>query len=136
MGGQEPHSDIGQDGHTAEHPLVAVLHWCPTSVTISKDTAGRYFVSFLLEEDIQTLPVVNLMVGVDVGLKDVAVFSTGEKIANPRHLHKSGHRLAHAQRSLARKKLVSKNREKARWKVARIHANIADQLRWTPMSRQ
>jgi len=100
----------------------------PTTVTISKDTAGRYFVSFLLEEDIQTLPVVSVMVGMDVGLKDVAVFSTGEKVATPRHLHKSRHRLAHAQRNLARKKLSSKNRDKASVKVAasmrRLPSNV------------
>jgi putative transposase len=111
------------------------IHWSrpfsgtPSTVTISKDTAGRYFVSFLIEEDIQALPVVNAMVGVDVGLKDVAVLSTGEKIANPRHLQRSERRLTHAQRNLARKQKGSKNREKARLKVAREHARIADQRR-------
>jgi putative transposase len=99
----------------------------PTTVTISKDTAGRYFVSFLVEEEIQELPVVNATVGVDVGLKDVAVLSTGEKIANPKHLRRSERRLAHAQRNFARKQKGSKNRDKARLKIARIHAKIADQ---------
>jgi len=99
----------------------------PSTVTVSKDTAGRYFVSFLIEEDIQPLSIVNAIVGVDMGLKDVAVFSTGEKIANPRHLHRSERRLAHAQQNLARKTRGSKNRDKARLKVARIHAKIADQ---------
>jgi putative transposase len=99
----------------------------PTSVTISQDTAGRYFVSFLVEEDIQSLPTVNAQVGVDVGLKDLAVFSTGEKVANLKHLRHSGRRLAHAQRNLTRKQKGSRNREKARLKVARIHARIADQ---------
>ena len=111
------------------------IHWSraftgtPTTVTISKDTAGRYFVSFLVEEELEALPVVSATIGVDVGLKDVAVFSTGEKIANPRHLRRSEHRLAHAQRNLARKQKGSKNREKARLKVAREHARIADQRR-------
>jgi len=109
------------------------IHWSraftgtPSSITISKDTAGRYFVSFLVEEDVGALPVVNAMVGVDVGLKDLVVFSTGEKVANPRHLRRSERRLAHAQRNLARKQRGSKNRDKARLKVARIHAKIADQ---------
>ncbi len=84
------------------------------TITISKDTAGRSFVSFLVEEPIQALPAVNAMVGVDVGLKDVAVFSTGEKVANPKRLHRSERCLAHAQRNLARKQRGSKNREKAR----------------------
>ncbi|HEX5441934.1 MAG TPA: RNA-guided endonuclease TnpB family protein [Ktedonobacterales bacterium] len=111
------------------------IHWSrfftgtPTTVTISKDTAGRYFVSFMVEEEIAALPVVNAWVGVDVGLKDVAVLSTGEKIANPRYLAHSERRLKHAQRHLARKQKGSKNREKARQKVAREHARIADQRR-------
>ena len=111
------------------------IHWsraftgAPTTVTISKDAAGRYFVSFLVEEEIAQLPVVNGMAGVDVGLKDLAVLSTGEKVANPRHLRRRERRLAHAQRDLARKQKGSKNREKARLKVAREHARIADQRR-------
>jgi putative transposase len=111
------------------------IHWSrsftgmPSTVTVSRDTAGRYFVSFLVEEDISPLPFTNAMVGVDVGLKDMAVFSTGEKIANPKYLHQSERKLAHAQRNLARKRKGSKNREKARLKVARIHAKIADQRR-------
>jgi putative transposase len=116
-----------------ETPLA--IHWSrafsetPTTITISKDTAGRYFVSFLVEEEVTPLPVVNALVGVDVGLKDVAVLSTGEKIANPRHLQRSEQRLKHAQRNLSRKQKGSKNREQARLKVAREHARIADQRR-------
>jgi putative transposase len=111
------------------------IHWSrtfsgtPSTVAITKDPAGRYFVSFLVEEEVATLPVVNAMVGVDVGLKDVAVLSTGEKIANPRHLQRSERRLKHAQRTLARKQQGSKHREQARVKVAREHARIADQRR-------
>ncbi len=109
------------------------IHWSraftgmPSTITISHDTAGRSFVSFLVEEEIQALPVVNAMMGVDVGLKDVAVLSSGERIANPQHLRRSERRLTHAQRNLARKQKGSKNREKARLKVAREHARIADQ---------
>jgi putative transposase len=109
------------------------IHWSrsftgtPSPITVSKDAAGRFFVSFLVEEDIQTLPVVNAQIGVDRGLKDLVVFSTAEKIANPKHLRSSERRLAHAQRRLARRQKGSKNRDKARLKVARIHAKIADQ---------
>lgn len=99
----------------------------PTTITITRDRAGRYFVSFLVEEEIATLPVINAMVGVDVGLKDVAVLSTGETLANPHHLQRSERRLKRAQQNLSRKQNGSKNREKARRKVARIHAQIADQ---------
>jgi len=99
----------------------------PSTVTISLDTAGRYFASFLVEEDIKPLPVVTTMVGIDVGLQDLTVLSTGEKVANPKHLRRSERTVAHAQRSLARKQKGSKNRDKARLKVARAHAKIADQ---------
>ncbi len=99
----------------------------PTTVTMSRDTAGRYFVSFLVEEEITMLPILETAVGVDVGLKDLAVLSTGEKIANPKHLAKSHTRLKRAQQSLCRKQKGSQNREKARRKVARLHVQIADQ---------
>jgi putative transposase len=70
------------------------IHWSrsfqgvPSTVTVSKDTAGRYFVSFLVDEDIQPWPVALAMarVGVDMGLKDLVVFSTGEKVANSKQL--------------------------------------------------
>jgi putative transposase len=108
------------------------IHWSrffagtPSIVTVNKDTTGRYFASFLVEEEIQALPVVNAMVGVDVGLKDLAVLSTGEKVANPKHVCHSERKLAHAQRNLARKHQGSKNRDKARLKVARVQAKIVD----------
>lgn len=92
-------------------------------------TTGRYFVSFLLEEVILALPIVNAAIGVDVGVKDLAALSTGEKVANPQHLRRSERRLAHSHRNLARKQRGSKNREKARLKVARVYARIADQRR-------
>jgi putative transposase len=69
---------------------------------------------------------VDVAVGVDLGVKDLAVLSTGEKIANPKHLAKSQKRLKRAQQSLNRKVKGSKNREKARRKVARLHAQIAE----------
>ncbi|HUY75395.1 MAG TPA: RNA-guided endonuclease TnpB family protein [Ktedonobacterales bacterium] len=99
----------------------------PTTITVSCDTAGRYFVSFLVEEEIGMLPVLGTTVGVDVGLKALATLSTGEKVKNPRHLAKSQKRLKRAQQALNRKLKGSKNREKARRKVARLHAQIADQ---------
>ncbi len=55
----------------------------PSTVTISQDTARRYFASFLVEEDIKPLPVVTTMVGVDVGLQDLTVLSTGERSPTP-----------------------------------------------------
>jgi putative transposase len=56
----------------------------PSSVTITKDQASRYFVSFLVEEEIATLPVSPKTVGIDLGLHDVVTLSTGEKTGNER----------------------------------------------------
>jgi putative transposase len=100
-----------------------------SSVTISKDCANRYFVSILVEEDIKSLPVVNKQVGLDLGIKSMVVLSTGEAVGNPRAFAKDEKKLAKAQRRHARKKKGSKNREKARLKVARIHARIQDRRR-------
>ena len=98
----------------------------PTTITVSKDQAGRYFVSCLCEFDPTLLPVTDKKIGIDVGIKDLFVTSEGFKSGNPRHTLKYAKQLAKAQRKLAKKKLGSKNRAKAKWKVARIHAKISD----------
>lgn len=98
----------------------------PSTVTVSRDPAGRWFVSLLVETTVETLPRTDTTVGVDVGLTSLAALSTGEKITNPRHERRDRHRLARAQRNLARKTKGSNNREKARRKVARVHARITD----------
>ncbi|MDV7209646.1 RNA-guided endonuclease InsQ/TnpB family protein [Azotobacter beijerinckii] len=97
-----------------------------STVTVSKDSAGRYFVSCLCEFEPEALPVTPKMIGIDLGLKDLFVTSEGERTGNPRHMAQYAARLALAQRRLSRKKLSSKNRLKARLKVARIHAKISD----------
>jgi putative transposase len=101
----------------------------PTSVTVTKDCAGRYFVSILIEEDIQLLPVTPKMVGLDLGLKSIVITSDGHTHGNPKFFAKDERQLARAQRRLAKKRKGSKNRDKARRKVARIHARIADRRR-------
>lgn len=101
----------------------------PSSITVSKDTAGRYFVSILVEESINPFPVNNRRVGIDLGLKDAAILSDGTKISNPTFLRKAEPKLARAQQRLSRKQKGSKNRAKARHRVARINAKIADQRR-------
>jgi putative transposase len=101
----------------------------PSSVTISKDKAGRYFVSLLVEENIQPLKPVEQHIGVDVGLKSFVVLSNGESIANPKYYAREEKKLARAQRHLSKKQKGSKNRDKARRKVARLHASIADKRR-------
>ncbi|SDK81369.1 putative transposase [Nonomuraea maritima] len=101
----------------------------PSTVTVSKDAAGRWFVSLLVEEKISPLPPVAANVGIDAGITALATLSTGEKILNPRHERRDRRRLAKAQRALARKEKGSSNRAKARLKVARVHARITDRRR-------
>src|SRR5947209_329636 len=101
----------------------------PTTVILSRDTAGRYFVSIRLEQDIAPKPPINKVVGLDLGLKSMVVTSDGEAIGNPKFFARDEKKLARAQRRLSKKKKGSRNREKARRKVARIHARIADRRR-------
>lgn len=98
----------------------------PSTVTVSKDSAGRYFVSCLCEFEPSALPVTPNMTGIDLGLKDLFITDKGERVGNPRHTAKYAARLAKAQRRLSKKKLGSANRAKARQKVAKIHAKISD----------
>jgi putative transposase len=116
-------------------PLTIRWHRClpkgskPSSVTISKDGAHRYFISILLEDDLKPKPVTPHMVGLDLGIQSMVALSTGERVGNPRYFAKDEKKLAKAQRQQARKKKGSKNRNKARLKVATIHARICDRRR-------
>ncbi len=101
----------------------------PSSVTVSKDASGRYFVSILVEETIATLPMTDKAIGIDLGLKSFLITSEGETIDNPKYYAKAEKKLAKLERKKAKKKKGSKNRTKARIKVARLHAKIADMRR-------
>ena len=98
----------------------------PDTVTLSKDPAGRYFVSFSseIEASSLSLPIVNRPVGVDLGLTHLATLSTGEKIPNPKRLQAHLRYLRQQQRCLARRQKGSRRREKQRLRVARIQARI------------
>ncbi|GHJ56492.1 transposase [Nonomuraea sp. TT08I-71] len=101
----------------------------PSTVTVSQDAAGRWFVSLLCEDVIPAAATAQTAVGVDAGLASLLALSTGEKVANPRHERADRARLVRAQRKLARKEKGSANRAKARLNVARIHARIVDRRR-------
>ncbi|MEU5987851.1 RNA-guided endonuclease TnpB family protein [Spirillospora sp. NPDC047418] len=101
----------------------------PSTVTVSRDTAGRWFVSLLCEDAIARLDPADRAVGIDAGITSLVTLSTGEKVTNPRHERRDRERLARAQKDLSRKAKGSKNREKAKTRVARIHARIADRRR-------
>ncbi|WP_326624159.1 MULTISPECIES: RNA-guided endonuclease InsQ/TnpB family protein [unclassified Streptomyces] len=102
----------------------------PSMVTVSQDSAGRWFVSMLCEDaSVRPLPALDTAVGIDAGITTLVTLSTGEKITNPRHERRDRTRLAKAQRVLAKKEKGSRNRDKARIKVAKVHARIADRRR-------
>ncbi|MFI0772171.1 RNA-guided endonuclease InsQ/TnpB family protein [Streptomyces sp. NPDC021218] len=108
----------------------------PTSVTVIKDAAGRYFASFVIDTDpaadAARMPDSDQTVGIDLGLTHFAVLDDGTKIDSPRFLRraeKKEKKLKRAQRELSRKQKGSRNREKARQKVARAHAHVADARR-------
>lgn len=101
----------------------------PSSVTVIKDAAGRYFASFVVAVDEQPLPELDTEVGIDLGLTTFAVMSNGKTIDSPKFLRQAERRLRKAQQGLSRKEKGSKNRAKARVKVARAHARVADTRR-------
>jgi putative transposase len=97
----------------------------PSTVTVSRDPCGRWYVSFAVDvADPRQIPATRAVVGVDMGIKDLAVTSDGERVANPRHLERKARNLARHQRRMARKTRGSANREKARAKVARAHRKV------------
>jgi putative transposase len=111
-------------------PDVDVNGLNPTSVTVTRDPAGRWFVTFHMDlPDPAPLPSTGQSVGVDLGLTDLAVLSTGEKIPHPKHWERHEKRLKRYQRRLARCQKGSKNCAKARVKVASVHAKVADARR-------
>lgn len=98
----------------------------PSSITISKDRAGRYFVSMLCEFEAKPMPISKKTVGMDLGLTDLFVTSEGFKSGNPHHTKRYEAKLAYLKRQLAKKQKGSKNRDKIRLKIARLHAKISD----------
>jgi putative transposase len=101
----------------------------PSSVTVIKDPAGRYFASFVIETGPGALPETAPVVGIDLGLNHFAVLSDGRKVTAPRFLRRAEKLLKRRQRELSRKQKGSRNRGKARVKVARAHARVADARR-------
>lgn len=97
----------------------------PSSVTAIKDTAGRYFLSFVVEAESVDLPALNLSLGIDLGLKIFAYLSSGEAINSPNYLL-IDRKIRKTQRKLSRRKKGSKRREVMRLKVAKLKAKQAD----------
>ena len=97
-------------------------------VTISKSPSGRYYLSACYRNvEVEQFEKADKDVGIDLGIKDFAIFSDGTKIENPKYFTNIQKKLARSQRKLSRKTRGSKNKEKQRIKVARIHEKIANQ---------
>lgn len=102
----------------------------PSSVTVIKDAAGRYFASFVVQTDpSELLPETSGEIGIDLGLTHFAVLSDGRKVSSPKFLRRTERKLRKAQQSLSRKEKGSSNRKKAVARVARLHARVADKRR-------
>ncbi len=98
----------------------------PSSVTVIKDTAGRYFASFVVEVEPTPLPWIDKTSGIDLGITTFAVLDDGEKIAAPKPLKRYLKRLTRLQRKLARCQPGSNRRRTAVLRVAKVHARIKD----------
>jgi putative transposase len=101
----------------------------PSSVTVIRDAAGRFFASFVIETEPQPLPETDAGCGIDLGLGHFAVMDDGTKVAAPKFLRRAEKKLKRAQRDLCRKQKGSANRDRARVKVARAHARVTDARR-------
>lgn len=98
----------------------------PTSVTVIRESSGRYFVSFVVQVEVAPLPRTGQSVGIDFGVARLATLSDGKRIANPKHLRCRQSRLALLQRRLARKQKDSKRRALAKRAIARQHEKIGN----------
>ena len=119
-------------------PLAFVWSWPdvdmtaldPAMVIISREPDGRWYVTFTVDTPgPQPLRPADHAVGIDLGVKDFAVTSDGQRIANPRHLERKARNLARYQRRLARCRRGSANRARAKAKVARAHRKVRDARR-------
>lgn len=97
---------------------------------VTKTKTGKYFVSITVEEDGDEIPIqsaqIETCIGIDLGIKTYATLSNGEKFENPRFLQKKLKRLKRLQRQHSKKKKDSKNREKARQKLAKAHEGVVN----------
>jgi putative transposase len=97
----------------------------PTSVTVIKDCANRYFLSFVVEVEPVLCRAKHMSVGIDLGIKTFAVMSNGEKAESPSY-KKLDRKVRKLQKQLARQQKDSKRKNKTRIKIAKTHNQIAD----------
>ncbi len=97
------------------------------SITVSKTTDNKYYISLLVETEIEPLKKSSNMIGLDLGIKSLVVDSNGHKYKNHKYLTKSQEKLAKEQRILSKMVKGSNNRNKQRIKIARLHKHIQNQ---------
>ena len=97
------------------------------SITVSRTTDNKYYMSLLVETEIEPLKTTENMIGLDLGIKDLIVDSNGHKYKNHKYLTKSQSRLAKEQRKLSKMVKGSNNRNKQRIKIAKLHKHIQNQ---------
>lgn len=101
-------------------------HW--VNMTIRRTAPGRYFVSLCcVDVPHEEYETTGSLVGIDLGIKDFAITSNGDKFENPKFLRKSEQRLKILQKRFSKKQKGSKNHEKARIKLAKQHEKVANQ---------
>lgn len=98
----------------------------PSQCTVKLSPSGEWYISFMCEVEITTLPPINRHIGLDMGIASLITTSDGELVCNPKPYKIHKRKLAHAQKHLARKVKGGKNHQKAKRKVARIHRKISD----------
>jgi putative transposase len=97
----------------------------PSSVTVIKDCAQRYFLSFVVDVEPQDLEPINPSIGIDLGLKTFATLSDGTQVKSPDY-SKSERKIRKLQRRLARQQKDSKRRHKTRIQIAKLHNHVTD----------
>lgn len=98
----------------------------PTTVTIEKTKSGKYSASFVCETEPKVYPESNSAIGVDLGIKDFAVLSNGERISAPRPLRENIKKLKKLQREFSRTEKGSNRREKKRISLAKLYQHISN----------
>ena len=97
------------------------------SITVSRTTDNKYYISLLVETEIEPLEATEKMIGLDLGIKDLIVDSNGHKYKNHKYFTKSQSKLAKEQRKLSHMVKGSNNRNKQRIKIAKLHKKIQNQ---------
>ncbi|MBA9003553.1 RNA-guided endonuclease InsQ/TnpB family protein [Thermomonospora cellulosilytica] len=111
-------------------PQVDLAALVPTMVVVSREPDSRWYVTFAVDTaDPEPAPKTGHEIGVDLGVREFAVISDGDRLANPRHLERKARNLARYQRRMARKRLGSANRRKAKEKVARAYRKVRNARR-------